>query len=287
MPPTNETSPLRRKLGMELRRLREAMPMSAEEAADSLELSPSTISRSETGKVNVHPREVEAMLQLYGVTDKHKVDALMALARHARERGWWHKYRRLLSDDVLSFIRVEDGANSIRTFQTMLVPGLLQTPDYSRAMAAVFPHEEPPEVVEQHLEVRRLRQQLLVEPDPVPIHVIFDISALQREVGGPKVMRHQLEHLLELAGSDDVDVTLQVLAERGAHVGFGGPFTLVGFPEPMHELAIVHMENQRNFFLAENEEDIRHYEVVFQRVQKSALPVPDSLALVKEIAEAL
>jgi transcriptional regulator with XRE-family HTH domain len=285
MPPTNDTSPLRRKLGMELRRLRGTAGMSAAEAADKLELSASTISRAETGSVNVHPRDVDAMLRLYGLTDDRKRDVLLALARRSRERGWWHTYRDVLPADVISFISVEDGANSIRTFQTMLVPGFLQTPDYSRAVAAVFPREEPPEVVQKLIEVRRKRQQLIEEPNPVPVHVILDVTLLRRKIGGPEVMRGQLERLLELANADNV--TLQVLAGEGAHVGLGGPFTLFGFPEPMDELAIVHVENQRHFFLAEDEEDIRHYEVVFHRVQKSALPVPDSLALVKDIMEGL
>jgi transcriptional regulator with XRE-family HTH domain len=285
MPPTNDTSPLRRKLGMELRRLRQAADLSSAEAAERLELSASTISRAETGNVNVHPRDVDAMLRLYGLEDDGKREALMALARRSRERGWWYAYRDVLPADVVSFISVEDGANSIRTFQTMLVPGFLQTPEYSRAIAAVFPREEPPKVVQKLIEVRRRRQQLLEEPNPVPVHVILDVSLLRRKIGGEKVMRGQLEYLTELAMRDNV--TLQVLSEDGAHVGLGGPFTLFGFPEPMHEFAIVHVENQRNFFLAEDEEDIRHYEVVFQRVQKSALPVPDSLALVKDIAEGL
>jgi transcriptional regulator with XRE-family HTH domain len=285
MPPTNDTSPLRRKLGMELRRLRQAVPMSAAQAAARLELSPSTISRSETGSVTMHPRDVEAMLRLYGLADDRKREALVALARRSRERGWWHQYRDVLPPDVISFISVEDGANSIRSFQTMLVPGFLQTQEYSGAIAAVFPREEPPEVVQQLIEVRRKRQELLEEPNPVPVHVILDESLLRRKIGGPKVMRGQLERLLELGNADNV--TLQVLHDPGAHVGLGGPFTLFGFPEPMDDLAIVHVENQRNFFLAEDEDDIRHYEVVFHRVQIAALPAPDSLALVKEIAEGL
>jgi transcriptional regulator with XRE-family HTH domain len=286
MPPTNETSPLRRKLGMELRRLRQGVKMSADEAAERLELSASTISRSETGSVNVHPRDVDAMVRLYGLTDERKREALLALARRSRERGWWHAYRKVLSPDIVSYISVEDGANSIRTFQTMLVPGFLQTQDYSRAVAAVFPREEPPEVVDQLVEVRRKRQELLVGPDAVPVHVILDESVLRRPVGGAEVMRSQLERLLELAQQDNV--TLQVVPySAGAHVGLGGPFTLFGFPEPMDDLAIVHVENQKTFFLAEDEDDIHHYELVFQRVQKAALEVPDSLVLVQDRAEGL
>ena len=285
MPPMKETSPLRRKLGIELRRLREAVKMTADEAAEQLELSASTISRSETGKVNVHPRDVDAMLRIYGLTDERKREALLALARKSRERGWWHAYRNVLAGDVVSHISIEDGANQIRAFQTMLVPGLLQTEDYSRAVAAIFPRPEPPEVVNQQVEIRQRRQEVLRRHDAVPLVVILDESVLHRPIGGRETMRAQLRHLLEL--SENVNLTLQVTPyEIGAYAGLGGPFTLFGFAEPM-DLAIVHVENQRSFFLIEDEDDIRHYEVVFQRVQKSALPVADSSALVKRIAEGL
>ena len=285
MPPMKETSPLRRKLGIELRRLREAVKMTADEAAEQLELSASTISRSETGKVNVHPRDVDAMLRIYGVTDERKREALLALARKSRERGWWHAYRNVLAPDVVSHISIEDGANQIRSFQSMLVPGLLQTEEYSRAVAAIFPRPEPPDVVDQQVEIRQLRQEILRRHDEVPLHVILDEAVLRRPIGGEPVMRKQLLHLLEL--TESLNVTLQIVAyEAGAYAGLGGPFTLFGFAEPM-DLAIVHVENQRSFFLIEDEDDIRHYEVVFQRVQKSALPVAESSGLVKRIAEGL
>jgi transcriptional regulator with XRE-family HTH domain len=280
-----ETSPLRRKLGIELRRLRESVKMTADEAAEQLELSASTISRSETGKVNVHPRDVDAMLRIYGLTDERKREALLALARKSRERGWWHAYRNVLAPDVVSHISIEDGANQIRAFQTMLVPGLLQTEDYSRAVAAIFPRPEPPDVVDQQVEIRQRRQEILRRHDEVPLHVILDESALRRPIGGDAVMQKQLLHLLEL--TETLNVSLQIAAYQiGAYAGLGGPFTLFGFAEPM-DLNIVHVENQRSFFLIEDEDDIRHYEIVFQRVQKAALPVADSLALVKRIAEGL
>jgi transcriptional regulator with XRE-family HTH domain len=280
-----ETSPLRRKLGIELRRLREQVKMTADEAAEQLELSASTISRSETGKVNVHPRDVDAMLRIYGLTDERKREALLALARKSRERGWWHAYRNVLAPDVVSHISIEDGANQIRSFQTMLVPGLLQTADYSRAVAAIFPRPEPPEVVEQQVEIRQRRQEILRRPDSEPVHIILDESALRRPIGGAQVMRAQLDHLLELAQGSSV--VLQVIEYRvGAYAGLGGPFTLYGFAEPM-DLAIVHVENQQSFFLIEDENDIRQYEVVFQRVHKSALPVSETSDLVKQIAEGL
>jgi|RhiMetdeSRZDD1v2_1073273.scaffolds.fasta_scaffold107790_2 transcriptional regulator with XRE-family HTH domain len=279
-------SPLRKKLGIELRRLRQGAKISADEAATRLELSASTISRGETGIVTIHPRDVDAMLRLYGVTDHRKREALLALARKSRERGWWHQYRNVLSSDLVNYISVEYGASTMSSFQTMLLPGVLQTPDYTRAVAKLHPRPTVPKVVEQLVEIRRRRQEMLLErEDPVPLKVVLDESILHRPIGGSKVMKAQLERLLEDAKRPNVE--LRILPwEVGEHPGLGGPFTLFGFSEPM-DLAIVHVENHVNFLLVEDEPDIRHYELVFQRVQESALPVTDSLALVTDKAEGL
>jgi transcriptional regulator with XRE-family HTH domain len=286
MPPLKETSPLRRKLGIELRLLREAAKLTADEAAAALETSASTISRSETGKVNVHPRDVDAMLRLYGLTDERKREALVAIARKSRERGWWHEFRTVVSTDLANYMSIEYGASSIRIFQTLLVPGLLQTRDYTRSVSSVFPRAHTPETVDQLMEIRLRRQEMLLhKPEPVPLHVVLDESVLHRPIGGAGVMRDQLVRLLDLATTEAVH--LQILPyDVGAHIGLGGPFTLFGFAEPM-DLDIVHVENHVNFILVDDEDDIRHYEIVFQRVQESALPEADSLALVQEIAEGL
>jgi transcriptional regulator with XRE-family HTH domain len=280
-----EVPPLRRLLGAELRRLREDLRMTMDEVAEKLELPASTVARSETGYANAHPRDVDAMLHMYGLIDERKREALLTLARRSRERGWWYLYRSVLPSDMVSYISVEDGASSIRSFQTMLIPDLLQTAEYSKAITGTFLRDEPPDIIEQLLMVRQRRQELLAGPDPVPVHIVLDETVLRRKVGGPKVMRGQLEWLLHLAAGGGV--TLQVLREEGAHIGLGGPFTLFGLLEPVYGLTLVHIENQRNFFLAPNENDIWYYLMVFRRLQERALPVKDSLALLRDIAWAL
>jgi transcriptional regulator with XRE-family HTH domain len=289
MAPMNKDStpsPLRKKLGIELRRLRQGAKISADDAATRLELSASTISRGETGIVTIHPRDVDAMLRLYGVTDVRKREALLALARKSRERGWWHRYRNVLSADLVNYISVEYGASTINSFQTMLLPGVLQTPDYTRAVAAIHPRPTKPEVVEQFVEIRKTRQEMLLErEDPVPLSVVLDESILHRPIGSRDIMKGQLKRLMEDAERPNVDLRI-LRYDVGTHAGLGGPFTLFGFAEPM-DLAIVHVENHVNFLLVEDEQDIRHYELVFQRVQESALPAADSLALVNDTAERL
>lgn len=285
MPLKQQTSPLRQKLGIELRRLREAAGMSADQAASELEISASTISRAETGAVQPHPRDVDAMCQLYGVKDDRKREAVVALARQSRQRGWWYKHRKELSDELLNYVVVESGAATISSFQTMILPGALQTPEYTKVLSDVLVSTESPETVEQHIELRAKRQQELFSGDKRSVHIILDEQVLTRPIGTPSMRRDQLELLLEVSEADPV--TLQVVPiSAGAYAGLGGSFTLFGFAPPI-ELDIVHVENHARNYMVESEDTIRYYEVVFQRVQKAALPVPDTRALVKQIAEGL
>lgn len=285
MPLKPQPSPLRQKLGIELRRLREAAGMSADQAASELEISASTISRAETGAVQPHPRDVDAMCQLYGVQDDRKREAVVALARQSRQRGWWYKHRKELSDELLNYVVVESGAATISSFQTMIVPGALQTPEYTKVLSDVLVSTEPPETVEQHIELRAKRQQELFSGDKHSVHIILDEQVLTRPIGTPEMRRAQLELLLEVSESDAV--TFQVVPMSvGAYAGLGGSFTLFGFAPPI-ELDIVHVENHARNYMVESEDTIHYYEVVFQRVQKAALPVPDTRALVKQIAEGL
>lgn len=288
MPPNSYVSPLRQKLGVELRRLREAAGMSAEQAATSLEISASTVSRSETGAVQPHPRDVDAMCQLYGLRDGRKREALVALARKSRERGWWHKHRKELSDELVNYIAIEAGAATISSFQNMILPGVLQTPDYAKALADTLVPERlgPHESIEHRIEMRVKRQEeLFASPDKHSVQIVLDEQVLTRPVAKPKVMRAQLERLLEVGDAEGVTVQI-VPFSAGAYPGLGGSFTLFGFAPPI-ELDIVHVENHVRQFMVENAAIIQYYEVVFQRVQKYALPVSESKARVKEIAEGL
>lgn len=286
MPPNSQTSPLRQKLGVELRRLRESAGMSADHAATRLEISASTISRSETGAVQPHPRDVDAMCQLYGLKDGRKREALVALARKSRERGWWYKHRKDLSDELVTYIAIESGAANISSFQNMILPGALQTPEYSKVLADTLVHIEPREAVEHHIEIRAQRQRaLFASPDKHAVQIVLDEQVLTRPIAKPKVMRAQLDLLLQVGEAEGV--TLQVVPfSTGAYPGLGGSFTLFGFAPPI-ELDIVHVENHVRNFMVENDAVIRYYEIVFQRVQKAALAVPESLARIREIAEGL
>jgi transcriptional regulator with XRE-family HTH domain len=292
MPPKTQVSPLRQKLGVELRKLREDAGMTADDAAARLEISSSTISRSETGFVQPHPRDVDAMCQLYGHDEggSSKRQALVALARKSRERGWWYKHRKDMSDELLSYVAIESGAATISSYQNMILPGALQTPDYSMVLAETLIHPDvgmhvQREVIDQQIEIRTERQKELFTAAKHTVTVVLDEQVLTRPIATPKVMRAQLELLLQIAELDGVNLQIVPFA-AGAYAGLGGSFTLFGFAPPI-ELDIVHVENHGRNYMVENEDIIRYYEIVFHRVQDSALPVSESRSRVKEIAEGL
>lgn len=287
-----QVSPLRQKLGVELRKLREAAGMTAGEAAEQLEISASTISRMETGTVQAHPRDVDAMCACCGLEDVFggPRQALVALARKCRDRGWWYKHRHEMTDELLNYVSIESGAATIRSYQNMILPGSLQTPEYAKVLAETLVHPDvgmtvQREAIEQQIEIRTERQKELFTAAKHKVKVVLDEQVLTRPIASPKVMRAQLELLLQVAEMDGVN--LQVVPfETGAYPGLGGSFTLFGFAPPV-ELDIVHVENHGRNYMVENEDIIRYYEIVFHRVQDSALPVGESLSRVKEIAEGL
>lgn len=292
MPPKTQVSPLRQKLGVELRKLREAAGMTAGEAAAHLEISASTISRSETGDVQVHPRDVDAMCEAYGLEDDvgGTRQALVALCRKARERGWWYKHRKMMTDELMNYVAIESGAATISSYQNMILPGALQTPEYATVLAETLVHPdvglaEQREAVDQRIEIRTERQKELFTAAKHTVKVVLDEQVLTRPIASAKVMRAQLELLVQVADLDGVSLRI-VPFTAGAYPGLGGPFTLFGFAPPI-DLNIVHVENHGRNYMVENEDIIRYYEIVFHRVQDSALPVGDSISRVKEIAEGL
>jgi transcriptional regulator with XRE-family HTH domain len=223
MTDTGNPTVLRRRLGAELRRLREAAGLTIDQVADALEFSPSKVSRMERARVGALPRDVGALAQLYGI-DQEQSDRLVQEARDtraARANGWWHDY-----GDVhpagSRYMGLEAAADRIRAYEALLVPGLLQTPDYARAVIrAVQPHLRPHQV-DRWVEAREVRQALLRQDAPPVIWTIVDEGALHRPVGGRRVMRQQLQRLIHDSALDTV--TLQVLPLGvGEHAPCTGP----------------------------------------------------------------
>ena len=220
---------LRMILARQLQVLREKAGMSYEQAATAIYSSEWTIRRMERAEGGLKPLTVKSLLQAYGVTDPGEIDAFLGLARDASKPGWWHSY-----DDVLpSWFRVavglEESASLIRAYEPQVVPGLLQTEGYIRAItAASFPAASDEET-ERRVALRLARQQLLCRPEPPEYWVVMDETVLRRPIGGHKVMRAQLEHLIRAAGQPKV--TIQVIPfAAGWHPALYGMFNLFRFP---------------------------------------------------------
>ena len=216
-----------RRLAAELQRRREATGMSREEVARQLEWSTSTLFRIETGRNRPQPGNVRMLLELYGVTGPER-DGLIQLTREARQPGWWHSFRDVLPNPYEVYIGLEAGAASIRNFEPIVVPGLLQTADYARETFRNGPIELDPEEVERLLEVRLARQQILTRDDRPRLWAVIDEAVIHRAVGGSEVMRGQLRHLADAARQGKT--TIQVVPYRaGAHAGTTGPFVILDY----------------------------------------------------------
>lgn len=269
----------RRRLASELRRLREAADLTIDEVGEKLECSASKVSRIETGHVGVTPRDARDMLELYGLTGDER-EALVQLAREARKPGWWHAYKEVFTG---TFVGLEADASSLRAFQALLVPGLLQTETYARAVIRAMRPDSDESEIERRVAARTARQQLLSDPNPPEYWAVIDEAVLHRTVGGPDVMAKQAHRLLELGQLPHV--TIQVVPfTAGAHPGMEGPFLILGFPEQA-DPDVVYVDSTSGGFFLELTPDVRRYSLMFDHLRAAALKPDDSLALVAQAAE--
>ena len=275
----------RRQLMTELRRLRDEAGLTQDEVAGRLDWHPTKVMRIETGRTAPHPNDVRVMLGLFGVTNPEQVAALVKLAQDARQRGWWYSYRDVLLNRYEFFIGLEAEASSIRNFELAMVPGLLQTDDYARALIGGGPMELDATEVERRVEVRMTRQQALDRDERPQLWVIVDEAAIRRTVGGPAVMRGQLEALVKLAGQ--ARTTIQVVPySAGAHPGQLGPFVILGFTEPS-EPEVVTMETVGGNLYVDKPEEVRLYTTAFDHLRAVALSPGDTRAMLRAAADAL
>jgi transcriptional regulator with XRE-family HTH domain len=272
----------RRRLAARLRELRENANLTIDEVGEKLECSASKISRIETGHVGVTPRDVRDMLEVYGIDDDER-EALVQLAREARKKGWWHAYNEVFTG---SFVGLESDASFLHTHQALLVPGLLQTEAYTRAVIRAIRPDSLEDDVELRVRGRVKRQKLITEePNPPEYWAVLDEAVLRRVVGGPEVMREQLKKLVELASLPHV--TLQVVPfSAGAHAGMEAPFLILGFPEQA-DPDVVYVENTTSGVYLEQPEDVHRYTLMFDHLRAAALKPDDTVDLVDRTADRL
>ncbi|UQA94802.1 helix-turn-helix domain-containing protein [Streptomyces halobius] len=262
----------RRRLGQELRRLRELKGMTAEEVAERLLVSQSKISRLENGRRSISQRDVRDLCGVYEVEDHRIVDSLMQMAKDSRQQGWWHAF----GDIPYSvYIGLETEAASLRVYESLLVPGLLQTPGYAEAVIPGTVPELAPEPLEKRIQVRMRRQERVNDPKrPLRLWVVLDEAALRRVVGSHLIMREQLDHLVEM--SHLPHVTVQVLPyDTGAHAGMSGTFSILEFDDAS-DSSVVYIEGVTSDLYLEKTNDVHKYTIMYEHLRAQALNADQS-----------
>jgi transcriptional regulator with XRE-family HTH domain len=275
----------RRRLGTELRRLRERNGFKLEEVASHLGVAPSTLSRIETGKAPTKSAYLTSMLGLYEVTDPQQRQVLIDMAREGHRKGWWSVYEDVLPSGFGIYVGLEGEAAGLRSFEANVLHGLLQTQEYARALLSEMHTKYTPEQVERLVDLRIERQERLGGEPAVDLWVIHDEAVIRRVVGGAAVMRRQLDHLLR--AGQQTNITLQVLPfESGAHAGLRGPFSIIEFPEPA-DPEVVYVESAGGIIYIEKDKEVRMYSDAFDRLRASALSPAASADLTERMVREL
>lgn len=268
----------RRKLGTELRLLRTRAGLTSVEAARLVGWHQSKVSRIETGSSGVKPDDVRLLLDAYDVLDPELRELLLVLAGGEDGGGrqnWWHAYRGVLPPAYRDFISLESQARGMRTLETSVVPGLLQTPEYARAVTRAAVEGVPADQLDTLVKVRLARQEVLHSDPPLRLDAVLDEAVLRREVGGPGVMERQLERLRKAAALPQV--RLQVLPfSAGAHIGVTGPFVIFSFLNTA-DLDVVVLDHLTSSLYLERKEDLQAYVEAFNALQIHALSPEESL----------
>ncbi|MER6068261.1 helix-turn-helix transcriptional regulator [Streptomyces sp. NPDC001817] len=276
----------RRKLGAELRTLRIGSGLTSGEAARLVGWHQSKVSRIETGASGVKPADVRLLLDAYEVRDG-QLRALLLMLAGSEDTGdrdrWWHAYRGVLPPTYRDFISLESQASTMRTLETTVVPGLLQTPEYARAVTRAAVKDLDEEGLDALVEVRLARQDVLRADRPLELSAVLDEAVLRREVGGPEVMARQLERLMEAARLPQV--RLQVLPfGAGAHIGLTGPFVILSFPSTS-DLDVVVLDQLTSSLYLERKEDLMAYAEAFDTLRMHALSPEDTLDYIAGIGD--
>ncbi|WP_328883114.1 helix-turn-helix domain-containing protein [Streptomyces sp. NBC_00299] len=278
----------RRKLGAELRALRTGAGLTSGEAARLVGWHQSKVSRIETGASGVKQADVRLLLDVYGVQDAQLRQLMLALAGSDEGDGrdhWWHAYRGVLPTTYRDFISLESQASAMRTLETSVVPGLLQTPEYARAVtrAAVGGlDDDADERLDALVTVRLARQDVLRAEPPLELSAVLDEAVLRREIGGPEVMERQLRRLVEAARLPQV--RLQVLPfAAGEHIGITGPFVIFSFSRTS-DLDVVVLDHLTSSLYLERKEDLQAYTEAFNALRIHALSPEESMDYIAALA---
>ncbi|MDQ2790703.1 MAG: XRE family transcriptional regulator [Pseudonocardiales bacterium] len=282
----------RRRLGAELRTLREQADLTIEDVAKELECSVSKVSRLETGQGIPKSRDVRDLLDRYGITDEAHRDRLMRWVREGNRQGWWDDFSDvlapdprdpLLPDNPSRYVALEQDASELRSFETTLVHGLLQTEEYARAVFSAMSTADR-EATDRRVELRMRRQgRLYAAEDPLTVHTVLDEAVLRRQMGGEQVLRAQLKRLL--ADAQRPNITMQVLPfGSGAHPSVAGSFAVLAFPDS-DDNDLVHIEGHLGDLYLEKDHDVAVYQQMFGVLVDMSMSAEQSAELLATIVQ--
>jgi transcriptional regulator with XRE-family HTH domain len=275
----------RRRLRTELRKARLDAGLTQEQVAVAMDWSLSKVIRIEAGSVGISTNDLKALLGYYQLDDPDLTRELVALARAGRERSWWSVYRDFAPPGLLQLIGYEAASFIVRNFETLLVPGLLQTEEYARAVIGTLEEGATAERANTLVEIRMRRQEQLDRDDPPLLFFILDEAAVRRLIGGRDVMRRQIRHLIETA--DKPNVTIEIVPfSAGTHPGLKGPFVIVEFPDPADD-DVLYLEARGSMIRAgiSEEEEVSVYRETFEQLRQLSLGPDGSVAYLGKLAD--
>lgn len=265
-----------RRLGTEMQRLREAAGLSRAEAAERTHFEESTLWRLENAKRPPMKRTVVVLLELYGVTSQADQARYLDLLSKSNELGWLTGFEEALPPDYQTYISFETDASRLTGFEPSVVHGLLQTPDYARALIRGLDPNLHEDDVTSRAEVRARRQEALAKRGTA-LWMVLDEAVLHRMVGGPDIMRAQLDHLLKCAQTKTTTIQL-VPFDAGAHPGSRGAFMVMDFPEP--DPTLIYIETRGGNLFLEKPEEVALYRADFEQLIAQALSPAETIKMI-------
>ncbi|MGH3669526.1 MAG: helix-turn-helix domain-containing protein [Pseudonocardiaceae bacterium] len=270
-------------LGQSLRELRDTSGMTLARAGEFLQRNAATVSRFESGEYPIRRPDLMALLDLYGVSDRRKRDGLLRLSEDVWQKGWWDGYEPDVERQFVDFVWLESRATEIRSFDALVVTGLLQTREYAETVITAAEWEADPAQIARWVQLRMDRQAVLHQEVPPRLRLIIDEFVLRREIGGPDVLRGQLAHLLATAALPHVDLRI-LPASIGAHAGPSGYFLVFTIAEP--DMDVGFAETVGGAVYVESPESERFVRV-YDRLLDSTLGPAESAELIRAIGEDL
>jgi len=269
-----------RKLKLVLRHKRDETGLLQREVAEAMDWSPSKVVRIENGTVRISTNDLKALLNLYRVGPA-EVEEIIALAKASRRPPWWSEFADLVSPEFGQQLGFESSASRLFNFYSTVVPGLLQTPEYAQAIISNFVKDD----IARLVNLRMRRQEIFVRPEPPQAHFIMGEAALHIQVGGPQILRAQLERLLDLMKQSQITIEI-IPFTAGAHSGMIGPFEVLGFDDGDGDVAV--FESPTGLTLIREEVGIvSKYRQTFEALSGISAKGDDAVARINKLIKGL